>query len=154
MLKWPRVPAGDAIRDRLTYCCRCVENRRKALWLYSTLDDPWDRTVQSSDRADTGPNRTGNERSVAIIGRRGEHATSGWRIYLRRADVVELIRSLDPVQLSPPCDVVPTPVVPLHGCRQYFYITPCITSCNSPTSLSPHVSSRCSQPQFEQAVRS
>jgi hypothetical protein len=35
------------------------------LWSYGcTVDDPWDKTVQSSDRADTGPNRTGTKRGV------------------------------------------------------------------------------------------
>jgi len=53
----------------MTYCRRCVEDRRKAVVIVRTVDDPWDKTVQSSDRADTGPNRTGTEeRSVAIIG--------------------------------------------------------------------------------------
>jgi hypothetical protein len=54
VLKWSHVPAGDAIQDQMTYCRRCVEDRRKAVVI---VDDPWDKTVQSSDRADTGPNR-------------------------------------------------------------------------------------------------
>jgi hypothetical protein len=61
----------------------------------------WDKTVQSSDRADTGPARTGTDRSVAVIGRRGEHASSGGA-YMRRAKV-ELICSLDQGHPSMQC---------------------------------------------------
>lgn len=64
----------------MTYCRRCVEIDEKRPWLYVVDGPGWDKTVQYSDCAETGPNRTGTDRSVAslaIIGRRGEYASSG-----------------------------------------------------------------------------
>jgi hypothetical protein len=112
-----------------------------------------DKTVQSSDRADNGP----LERRVAIFGRRGAQAVRGAYMtaisHPPSGGAESFTTPRSSFTLSSPCNVIPRPiVVPLRGYRPCFYIIPS-TSCNS-SSLSSHVSSRRSQLQLEQAVRS